>query len=230
MPALSAVLSRLILKLLDKERRSHITDFASDEALGLFAGLNILPTTAFATEYSYRTGRENQQRLLAGGIAALAPHLFPEGRDFAVDFHTIPYRGDPTARENHSLPRRGKAGPRVLSFFAQEQQSRVLCDANANLTRADQPGELMRCVDFWQEIPGHDPPGLDFDSTLVPSVEWSRLTQRGIPFVTIRRRGAAVLRRLRALPASAWQSVVIDTPKRWHQPVRLVDETVRVPD
>jgi hypothetical protein len=228
-PATSAVLSLLILKLLDKERRSHISDFASDEALGLFAGLNILPKTAFATEYSYRTVRDQQQQLLAGWIAALAPRLFPGGQDFAVDFHAIPYRGDPTAMENHYLPRQGKAGPSVLSFFAQEQQSRVLCYANANLTRADQPGELMRFVEFWHEITGHDPQWLYFDSKLVPYAELSRLNQRGIRFVTIRRRGAAVLRRLRALPATAWQGAVIDTPKRCHQQVRLVDETVRLP-
>ena len=43
--ALSALLSLLALKLLDKERRSHINDFNFDEALGFFAGLNILPKT-----------------------------------------------------------------------------------------------------------------------------------------------------------------------------------------
>ncbi len=42
-PADAAILSLLALKLLDKERRSHIDDFNLDEALGLFAGLNILP-------------------------------------------------------------------------------------------------------------------------------------------------------------------------------------------
>jgi hypothetical protein len=42
-PAVQAVLSLLTLKLLDKERRSHIDDFHCDEALGLFAGLNVLP-------------------------------------------------------------------------------------------------------------------------------------------------------------------------------------------
>jgi len=42
-PAASALLSLLALKLLDKERRSHIDDFNFDEAVGLFAGLNVLP-------------------------------------------------------------------------------------------------------------------------------------------------------------------------------------------
>jgi hypothetical protein len=229
-PATDALLSLLALKLLDKERRSHISDFNCDEGLGLFAGLNVLPKTAFATEYSYRTQRDHQQRLLSGWIAALAPRLFPEGRTFALDFHTIPFRGDPSALDNHYLPRRGKAGPSVLSFFAQEQESRVVCYANANLTRADQPGELMRFVEFWHQVAGHDPLWLLFDSKVVPYSELSRVNRRGIHFVTIRRRGAAVVRRLRALPPQAWQRAVIDTPKRRHQHIRFMDESIRLPD
>ena len=60
-PASCALLSLLTLKLLDKERLSHIDDFNCDEALGLFAGLNILPKKSFATAYSYRTSRAHQQ-------------------------------------------------------------------------------------------------------------------------------------------------------------------------
>src|SRR4030095_9524404 len=67
-PATSALLSLPALKLLDKERRSHISDFNFDEALGLFAALNILPKTTFATDYSYRTQRDNQHRFLAGWL------------------------------------------------------------------------------------------------------------------------------------------------------------------
>ena len=52
--------------------------------------------------------------------------------------------------------------------------------------------------------------------------------QRGIWFVTIRRRGAAILRRLERLPAGAWQKAVIDTPKRCHTHIRYVDERVRL--
>ena len=48
-PATSALLSLLALKLLDKERRSHINDFNFDEAMGLFAGLNILPKKSYAS-------------------------------------------------------------------------------------------------------------------------------------------------------------------------------------
>ena len=50
MPASSALLSLLALKLLDKERPSHINEFNFDEAIGLFAGLNIPPKKSYATE------------------------------------------------------------------------------------------------------------------------------------------------------------------------------------
>ena len=151
-------------------------------------------------------------KLLAGWVGALAPVLFPAGRAFALDFHPIPYRGDPSGLDNHYLARRGKAGPSILSFFAQEQESRVLCYANANLTRADQDGEAIRFADFWQALTGEDPAWLYFDSRLIPYAELSRLNQRGIRFVTIRRRGSSVLRRLAALPANAWRKAVIDIP------------------
>jgi hypothetical protein len=227
-PASSAILSLLVLKLLDKERHSHMDDFNFDPALGLFAGLNILPKKSFATDYSYRTGREHQQTLLQGWVQGLWPVMFPEANAFSLDFHPIPYRGEPSGLERHYLPRRGIAGPSVLSFFALEQKSRCLCYSNANLTRAEQNGELMRFVEFWHAITDTDPQWLHFDSKLVDYPELSRVNQRGIHFVTIRRRGAAILRRLAQLPTTQWTKAVIDTPKRCHQQIRYLEETVRL--
>jgi hypothetical protein len=227
-PAHSALLSLLALKLLDKERRSHIGDFNFDEALGLFAGLNILPKKSFATDYSYRTGRDQQQALLQAWVRALAPVMFPDASGFSLDFHAIPYRGEPSGLDRHYLPRRGVAGPSVLSFFALEQESRCLCYSNADLTRADQNGELMRFVEFWHAVTATDPRWLYFDSKLIDYPEMSRVNQRKIHFVTIRRRGAAILRRLERRPTADWKKAVIDTPKRCHQQIRYLDETVHL--
>jgi hypothetical protein len=229
-PAPAALLSLLALKLLDKERRSHLDDFNCDAALGLFAGLNILPKKSYATDYSYRTTRAQQQQLLSGWITGLAPLLFPEAQAFCLDFHPIPYRGEPEVLENHYLPTRGKAGTSILTFFAHEPTSRVLCYANANLTRVDQPGELMHFVEFWHAVTGHDPQWLYFDSKLVPYAELARVNERHIWFVTIRRRGSAILRRLRALPAADWHRAVIDIPKRRYRHIRYVEETTRLRD
>jgi hypothetical protein len=229
LPAVSALLSLLALSLLDKERRSHSSDFNFDEALGLFAGLNVLPKKSFATDYSYRTCRRHQRQLLAGWVGALAVPLFGPADTFALDFHPIPYRGDPTGLLTHYIPLRGKASPSVLTFFALEQDSRVLCYANAFLTRAGQPGEPLRFAEFWHELTGSDPRWLYFDSKVTTYPELSRLNQRGVWFITIRRRGAAVVRRLRRLPAAAWRQAVIDTPKRYHTHVRYLEEEVRLP-
>jgi hypothetical protein len=228
-PAVRALLSLLALKLLDKERQSHIDDFNFDEALGVFAGLNVLPKKSFATSYSYRTARDQQLGLLQGWVKALAPVMFPDAGTFALDFHPIPFRGEPSGLDRHYLPRRGKAGPSVLTFFALEQRSRCLGYSNANLTRADQHGELMRFVEFWHALTGKYPEWLYFDSRVVDYPELDRLNKLSISFVTIRRRGAAILRRLAALPSSGWTRAVIDTPKRCHQQIRYRDEKIRLP-
>jgi hypothetical protein len=89
--------------------------------VGLFAGLNVPPKKSYATDYSYRTVRDHQQKLLSGWIGAVAPMLFPQANTFSLDFHPIPFRGDATGLDQHYLPKRGKAGTSVLSFFAQQQ-------------------------------------------------------------------------------------------------------------
>ena len=159
----------------------------------------------------------------------MAPVLFPQANTFSLDFHPIPFRGDAPGLDQHYLPRRGKARTSVLSFFAQEHESQVVCYANANLTRRDQAGEALQFVEFWQALTGGNPQWLYFASKAVPYPELSELNQRGIWFVTIRRRGAAILRRLSALPASQWRQAVIDTAHRRHQRIRYLDETVRLP-
>jgi hypothetical protein len=188
--------------------------------------LNILPKKSFATDYSYRTQRGHQERLLQGWVQQLAPHLFPDASSFSLDFHAIPYRGEEAVLDNHYLPQRGRAGPSILAFFAQERSSRVLCYAHTNLTRATQDQVLDDFVRFWHDATGRDPEWLYFDSKLVTYAELSRLNERGIWFVTIRRRGAGIVRRLQSLPASQWHGAVIDIPKRRHQQIEYVDEHV----
>src|SRR3954454_7224032 len=191
-------------------------------------GPHVLPKKYFATDYSYRGVHDHQLGLLQGWVKALAPVMFPEPEGFSLDFHPIPYRGDSAGLDRHYLPRRGKAGPSVLTSFALEQTSRCLCYANANLTRATQGGELMRFVEFWHGVAGSDPRWLYFDSKGVDYHELSRVNQRNIFFVTIRRRGAAIVRDLQRQPTSAWKTAVIDIPKRCHVHVRYIESPVRL--
>lgn len=227
-PSDAALLGLLALKLLRKERLSHIDDFNVDAGLGLFAGLNVLPKKSFATDYSYRTQRHHQQRLLGSWVKKLSPLLLPEAKAFSLDFHPIPYRGEEAVLENHYLPCRGLAGPSVQTFFAQEHEKQVFCYANANLTREEQTQEVLRFVDYWHDLTGRNPEWLYFDSKLTTYTELSELNSRQIHFVTIRRRGQSLLSRLEQRPDTDWKSATIDIPKRRHKHIRYLVETIRL--
>jgi len=161
----------------------------------------------------------------------LSPLLFPEANSFSLDFHANGHRGEETDLENHYQPMRGEAGPSVLTFFAMEKKSRVFCCANADLTRSQQSGEVLRFIDFWRKLMGKNPEWLYFDSKLTTYAELSQITKKkDIWFVTIRRRGSSIVRRLSALPESDWEQAVIDIPKRCHKRIRYVDERVTLRD
>jgi hypothetical protein len=227
-PADAALLSLLALKLLRKERLSHIDDYNIDDGLGLFAGLNVLPKKSFATDYSYRTQRQQQEKLLGAWVKKLSPVLLPEAKSFSLDFHPIPYRGNEAVLENHYIPCRGQACPSVQTFFAQEHENQVFCYANANLTRDEQAKEVLRFVDYWHDLTGQNPEWLYFDSKLTTYAELSELNARGVFFVTIRRRGSAILRRLRQTAKSAWTSATIDIPKRRNKRIHYLDESIQL--
>ena len=227
-PGDAALLSLLALKLLRKERLSHIDDFNVDEGLGLFAGLNVLPKKSFATDYSYRTQRRQQEKLMGAWVKKLSPILLPEAQEFSLDFHPIPYRGEEAVLENHYLPCRGQACPSVQTFFAQEHEKQVFCYANANLTRDEQTQEVIRFIDYWKDLTGRNPEWLYFDSKLTTYPELSELNSRDVYFVTIRRRGPAILKRLDQIAKSEWKSASIDIPKRRNKRIQYLDERVQL--
>ena len=179
--ARSALLSLLLLKLPGKERLRHIDDFGFEPVPGLFAGLDMLPKKSFATEHSCRCVRPNQQKLLSAWTKALSGLLFPEGRTFSLDFRPIPYRGDPAALEKRRIPLAGKAAPRVPSFFALEQSSRLPCCPNAGLVRSEQAGEAMRFVESWHALAGSDPERPYFASRTTTYPELSPLAASASP-------------------------------------------------
>jgi hypothetical protein len=86
----------------------------------------------------------------------------------------------------------------------------------------------MRFVAFWRALTDRYPEWPYFDSEVVDYSELNRVNELGISFIAIRRRGAAIVRRLAKLPPSSWTQAVIDTPKRCHQRIRHRDEPVRL--
>jgi transposase len=230
-PAVSSVLSLLALKLLDKERKSHIPDWSFDQALGCFAGLNVMPKITATTDYAYSLVDGAPNRLLAEWVRATYPILCPDGaREFALDFHSIPHRGEDTGLENHYVPMRGKAIPSVLTCFARAVDSPMLCFADADVIRKEQDQMPLRFIDYWHDLTGLDPSWLYFDSKMTTYAVLDQLRERNIHFITIRRRGTTLVAKLLARPAQQWKSAVIDTPQRRHQRIRYLDDKVRLKD
>ena len=228
-PATSYLLSLLTLKLLDKERKSHITDWNFDQALGLFAGLNVLPKDSAAADYSYRLTAGQHNELMARWVQNAYPLLCPDSaREFSLDFHPIAHRGQASSLEKHYIPRRGKAAPSIQTFFVRAVDSPMACYANADILRHEQHEAPLRFIEYWENVTGVKPDWLYFDSKTTTYPVLTRINEEHINFITIRRRGARIVRDILACPANRWNKAVIDTPQRRHQNIRYLDESIRL--
>jgi transposase len=227
-PALQALLAILVPKLVGKRRVSHISDLCTDEGAGLFAGLNVLPKTTYATDYSYKTERAMADRLITAVIAKIP--LGEPPLSFNLDFHAIPFRGAEPDLENHWVPTRNRGLPSVMAFVAQVVGRRVICYATANILRDEAESMVPRFADYWKEQTGHYPARFLFDSRATTYAGLNQLTQRRVGFITIRRRGPGMLERVARLPADRWQHCQITQAKGKRRQVQYVDEWVRLDD
>jgi transposase len=227
-PPLQAILALLAPKLLGKRRVSHISDLCDDEGAGLFAGLNVLPKATYATDYSYQTERVMSERFIACLLGKTS--LGEPPHSFNLDFHTIPFRGREADLEQHWLAQRNRGGVAVMAFVAQHAQRRVMCYATADVLRDEADGMAVRFADYWKTQTGHYPARLLFDGRVTTYSGLDGLNQRQIGFITIRRRGCAMLRRVGNLPADAWQSCCVTQAKGQKRTIRYIDEEVQLDD
>src|SRR4051794_5473676 len=224
-PPLQALLALLVPKLLGKRRVSHISDLCHDEGAGLFAGLNVLPKITYATDYSYKTERSMNERLIAAVIAKTP--LGDPPLSFNLDFHAIPFRGAEPDLENHWVPMRNRAAPSVMAFVAQAAGRRVICYATANVLRAEADGMVPKFAEYWKEQTGRYPARLLFDSRATTYAGLSQLTRRQVGFITIRR-GSGMLARAGRLPADCWRRCQVTQAKGKRRQISYVDEQVEL--
>ncbi len=225
-PPLQAFLALLLPKLLGHRRISHISDLCTDEGAGLWSGLNVLPKTTYATDYSYRTERIMHERLVAA-VVAKTP-LGDPPHTFNLDFHAIPFRGEDADLEKHWVAMRNRALPAVMAFVAQAEGRRIVCYATANVLRSEADGMVPQFAKYWKEQTGQYPARLLFDSraTTYEGLNW--LDKAKIGFITIRRRGPSMLARVQRLPPSSWQHCQIIQAKGKRRQVSYIEEEVKL--
>jgi transposase len=220
--------SLLLHKCARTPRASHAHALADDPGLALLMGLTALPKATHLTSYSYRVRRSSSERLLAAVTRRLRELGLATGADgFNLDFHAIRHHGTDVPLEKHYVPARSQRTRAVLTFFAQDHASQEMVYANAELTKAEQAREVIAFADYWQQIADSDPGLLVFDSKLTTYKVLGELTERGIPWLTLRERGQKLITDLEALPDTEWKKVRIDRVGRYREP-EIHDALVKI--
>jgi hypothetical protein len=229
-PAAHAMRALLALKLFGNARHSHVMSYVFDEGLALFAGLNVMPKRAFLTEYSCRIAPECYPVLMRLWHDAGRPLGLTYGTSFDLDFHTIPFHGDDALVQKHYVSKRSRRQKGRLAFLAHDAATRVFCYANGQLRQAEYNDEILQFVAYWEQRTGQVPNELIFDSKLTTYANLNRLNQKGIDFITLRRRSHKMLATIAHIPASAWRRVNLHNVSRAYRRPRVLDETVYLKD
>jgi hypothetical protein len=229
-PASAALRSLLGLKLFGSARHSHVMSSVFDEGLALFAGLNVVPKRSFLTEYSCRIAPPCYPAFMKRWFEAMTQLGIDRGVSLDLDFHTIPYHGDDALVEKHYVSKRSRKQKGILAFLAQDAETRVFCYANGSVRKQDQDDEILRFAEFWKQRTGKWPQELIFDSRLTTHANLHRLNERGIDFITLRRRSFGMLQEIYQLPLSAWRRIELTSVSREYRTPRILDQRITLRD
>jgi len=126
--------------------------------------------------------------------------------------------------EKHYVAMRSRSQPAVLVFLAQDAEAHTFCYSNGDIRKGEERGELMRFIEFWQELHHDPPPELVFDSQLTTYEHLAQIHDLGITFITLRRRSPRLLREIALLKPSAWRTVELDVPTRKYRTPRVYEQ------
>jgi transposase len=222
-PATSYLLSSLVLKLLGTERYAHVGDHSFDPGLGLFAGLNVLPKCTAMSTYSYSLDELHLRNLQQAFVKRAAKLGLYDGSIVNLDFHSTPHFGDESVLDRHWTGARGKTMKGALSLFAQDANTKLMLYTDADIRREEADDQILEFLAFWRRVKRGVVPTLVFDSRFTSYANLSKLNIQGIRFITLRRRGQALLRQVDKL--EPWQRIHIPHDKRKYPNPRVHQST-----
>ena len=225
-PAEQAVRSLLALKLIGAERKSHVMDLVMDQAIAVFAGLNVVPKRSYLAAYSSRIDHRASLRFMDLWLDQVEEAGLPHGTSFDLDFHSVPANSAEEPLEKHYVSSRSRSQKGILVFLARDAEQRVLRYAKAGVTKEEQTGEILQFVRFWKKHTGDLPTELVFDSQLTTYEKLSELNRQGIRFITLRRRSRKMLQQIYSQPDSAWRRISLPALTRLYRTPRVLDQRV----
>jgi len=224
----SSILCFLALKLANRRRYSSDDTWCMDRGMGLFAGLNVLPKTAWYTSYSDRVTPEMNRSFLKKLHQLWLRHGLLE--DTAnLDFTTIPYWGDDSHLENNWSGKRGKALASMLAVLAHDPDSGLIDYGSADVMQKDESAVVLEFLDFYREGDKDKENKLRyivFDSKFTNYENLRNLDDGQVKFITIRRRGKLLLERIDNLPATGWKTVRVECAGNKQRMLKVFDEMV----
>ena len=226
---ISSVLSFLALKLLGNERLSHDATWNLDRALGFFAGLNVLPKKSTLSSYSYRVNRSANRKLLLEMSKIFKDEELENG-EFNLDFKTIPHWGDASILEKNWAGSRSKSMKSILSLIVQDPSTGYLSYSDAEIRHRNQKNVVLDFVDFWKEGRGVSPKMLIFDSKFTTYKNLNELNESKdkVKFLTLRRRGKKLIKRVSEIPELNWKKIHIEGKKRKVNTIKVYEEECHI--
>jgi hypothetical protein len=174
---------------------------------------------------------------MAGNSACTGEKIVKLGRDYARCVYEREVERTAAGKEKrevrellekHYVSRRSRRQQGILTFLARDASQRVLCYARAGITKAEQPDEIIRFVDFWQQQTGNYPAELVFDSRLTTYPNLQRLQERDIQFITLRRRTKKMLGAIWSQPTSAWRRITLPSLTRAFRTPKVLEGRIRL--
>jgi hypothetical protein len=228
-PAEQAVRTLLALKLIGTERKSHVMDLVLDQAIAVFAGLNVVPKRSYLAAYSSRIDHQACLRFMELWLEQVERVGLPHGTSFDLDFHSVPANSREEPLERHYVSSRSRSQKGILVFLARDAEQRVLRYANAGVTKAERADEILRFVQFWKKHTGTPPAELVFDSQLTTYEKLAELNRQAIRFLTLRRRSRKMLGEIYRQPDSAWRRISLPALTRIYRNPKVLDQRVTLP-
>jgi len=226
---LSSILSFIALKLSNVRRYSADDMWCMDRGLGLFAGLNVLPKTAWFSSYSHRVTKEmNLSFFKSLHQIWLDNDLLSDTVN--LDFTTIPYWGDDTHLENNWSGKRNKALASMLAVLAQDPQSGIIDYGNADIRHENQSGTVLEFLDFYSNNKNinNKLKYLVFDSKFTTYENLSIINKREIKFLTIRGRGKNIVAKINDREKKDWKKIRVECGDAKKRNIIVLDDSIKL--
>lgn len=209
---LSSILSFIALKLSNIKRYSKDDLWCMDRGSGLFAGLNVLPKTAWYSSYSDRVTREmNVSFLQEVHKIWQKHHLLSDTAN--LDFTAIPYWGADEPMENNWSGKRSKALASMLAVLAESPDSGIIDYGDTTVVHKNQDAVVLEYLDFYkQEQNGqkNELKYLVFDSKFTNYENLGKLDENNVKFITIRRRGKNIVDEIAQIGKDKWKTLRVE--------------------